>query len=238
MPWRLDDDDDACVVDLNDTERTGTIKSVGSDLYDVALDDGSEELQCTIEELKREDGTEPSSYLIEERVIVKRGHSYVVRASCDGHRQVTHLGEMTFSLSDFAGLPVQAPLKLEVAMEAVAGVLDITVEDKRGAKIRSCEVWLDGVALGTQRGLVPINLPGGGKPHEARVDISAPGYSLVGPSRVTVFAGCTTPLKNQISCYSLFNKSRGCARRRADRVPRVFGAGTAETSLRCFTTMD
>ena len=42
MPWRLDDADDACVVDLNDTERTGTIKSVG-DSYDVALDDGSEE---------------------------------------------------------------------------------------------------------------------------------------------------------------------------------------------------
>ena len=30
-----------------------------------------------IEELKREDGTEPSSYLIEERVIVKPPHSYV-----------------------------------------------------------------------------------------------------------------------------------------------------------------
>ena len=41
---------------------------------------------------------------------------------------------MTFSLSDFAGLPVQAPLKLEVAMEAVAGVLDITVEDKEVQK--------------------------------------------------------------------------------------------------------
>ena len=51
--WRLDDDDDACVIDVHDAERTGTIKSVGD--YDVALDDGSEELRCP-EELKREEG--------------------------------------------------------------------------------------------------------------------------------------------------------------------------------------
>ena len=78
MPWRLDDDDDACVVDVHDTERTGTIKSVG-DSYDVAMDDGSEEIRCSAEELKREDGTEPSSYEADERVVVKRPHSYVVR---------------------------------------------------------------------------------------------------------------------------------------------------------------
>ena len=74
MPWRLDDADDACVVDISDNESTGTIKSV-NDGYDVALDDGSEELRCAAEELKREDGTEPSSYLIEERVVVKRPHA-------------------------------------------------------------------------------------------------------------------------------------------------------------------
>ena len=116
------------------------------EVYDVALDDGSEELQCAAEELKREDGTEPSSYDADERVgrqAVPQLHG--AKSACDGHRQVTHEEEMTPSPSPISrGCPCRLPLKLEVAMEAAAGVLDVSVEDKRGAKIRSCEVWLMG----------------------------------------------------------------------------------------------
>ena len=106
-------------------------------------------------------------------------------------------------------------------MEAVAGVVDISVEDKEERKIRTCEVWLDGVALGTQRGLVPINLPGGGKPHEARVDVSAPWLFAGGPSRMTVFAGPHDTIEHKIGCDAVFDKRRRCPRRRADRVSRV-----------------
>ena len=192
-PWRLDDADDVCVVDVQ-SERTGVIKSVG-DAYDIALDDGTEELECTVDELRRDDNTTPPHYVLNERVVVARQRgAYVLRASCDGYQQLNHLEPMTFSLQDFAGLPVQEPLRIEVELEAVAGVIDVSVEDKRGAKIRTCELWIDGVPLGTQRGLVPINLPGGGGPHEAQVAVACSGYSLVGPSVCTVFAGHTTPL--------------------------------------------